>query len=187
MVIPAVVLLVRQLKPRVDGRPCLVVTSETPTSNTFKVSVRANAWDQAECLFADGCDCAGGGQGAGTPTVSTTPKTGLESRRPRRWGRCIIKQRAWGRSVEELVMRTVAVRMVGTSFATAQVMRNEGQGDVDVDGEDTEDQDGKGDSGSDTSKEGQRDSDDEEERHDKGVDGVEERHERLAGHGHEQR
>jgi hypothetical protein len=84
-------------------------------------------------------------------------------------------------------MRTVVVRMIGTSLAAAQVMRNEGQSDVDVDSEDTEDEDGKGDCGGDAGKQSQRNSNNEEKWHDKGVDGVEERHGRLAGHGHEQK
>lgn len=83
-------------------------------------------------------------------------------------------------------MRAVVVRMVVTSLAATQVMRNKGQGDVDVDSEDTEDEDGKGDCGGDACKQSQRNSNDEEKWHDKGVDGVEERHGRLAGHGHEQ-
>lgn len=87
----------------------------------------------------------------------------------------MIKERTRSRSVEELMMRTVVVR-IGTSLAAAQVMRNEGESDVDVDGEDTEDEDGKGDCGGDACKESQRNSDDEEKWHDKGVDGIEERH-----------
>lgn len=82
-------------------------------------------------------------------------------------------------------MRTIVVR-IRTSLAATQIMRNKRQSDVDVDSEDTEDEDGKGDCGGDAGKQSQRNSNDEEKWHDKGVDGIEKRHGRLTGHGHEQ-
>lgn len=70
----------------------------------------------------------------------------------------------------------VIIRTVRSNFSPTQVMRNKGQSYVEVDSQHPEDKNRKGNGSCDAGKDSERNSDDEEEGHNKSVDGIEECH-----------
>lgn len=168
-----------QLGARIDGGPggVVVIVAEAPPADALKVSLDADAGDEAEAHVAAWRGSAGRVDGRAGPSAAMPLEERGRGRRADAVGAAVDgRGRRWGPWGPKMHLAAVAGDEAAALGEVDEGLRHQGEGDVEIDDKDAEDEDGEGKGGGDAGEDGERDGGDEEEGHDAGVERIEERH-----------